>query len=488
MKLVGLCVAAAMVVSCGADKKNKADVDREAGVIGVPTLGVHNACTSNSQLSLSSSNKISEIYHYTFKNIPVCSWYGRTLSFDTNAGVFSGHLEGKLESLVVGENVEWPESKLVETFLVQESGLNKIDSISSSRCWYLTPELELLPVYDITIRAKNHSIKALANDREIFEIGNGGFDLSRISYQVEGTEPLIDMLKTDSLDSSGLLSGRNFAIFTGDGSPRAFSSDGNFEFSESDPRFAQASAYANAELMLEWFEKLTSNSVDSECFPIDIKLHHVFSGGVINNARYQPDVSTVSGRPEILIGNGDGIRLTNLATDPDVIAHEFAHHVIYRGVKDTNHFESVVIHEGVADFFVFSKSGNACLAETVCPLGSFDCVQPKCLRTGDNSLSFADQKISSTAHGQGQIISGMLLDLVDLVASQSEVQYVSTIAASINYLLPRSNLGDFVQALMLADRDLNEGKFACDIYQLATDRGLGDRIEQLKCADFQKID
>jgi hypothetical protein len=486
MKLVGLCVAAAMVVSCGADKKDKADVDRQAGVIGVPTLGVRNACTSNSQLSLSSTQKSSEIYHYSFKNIPVCSWYGRTLNFDSDTGVFSGHLEGKLESLVIDEDVEWPESKLVEAFMVQTSGLDSFNDISSSRCWYLTPELELLPVYDVTIRAKQHTIKALANDSEIFEIGNGGFDLSRISYQVEGVGPQVDVLETNSLDGSGLLSGRNFAIFTGDGSPRAFSADGNFEISESDRRFAQASAYANAELMLGWFEKLTSNSVDSECFPIDVKLHHVFSGGFVNNARYQPDVSTVSGRPEILIGNGDGIRLTNLATDPDVIAHEFAHHIIYRGVKDTLHFESVVIHEGLADFFVFSKSGNACLAETVCPLGSFDCVQPKCLRTGDNNLSFADQKISSTPHGQGQIISGMLLDLVDLVATKTEVQYVSTIAASINYLLPRSDLGDFVQALMLADRDVNEGKFACDIYQLATDRGLGERIGQLKCADFQK--
>ncbi len=485
MKLVSFCVAAALIVGCGTEKKKKADVDRQPGLIGIPSLGVRNACAANSRLALANPKKDSEIFHYSYKNIPVCSWYGRALNLDSASGSFTGQLEDKLDSLTVNETSEWPEPSVVASFIADESGLSSSITISADRCWYLTPALELLPAYDVTIVAQQRTIKAVADGSQIFEIGGGGFDLGRVSYQVEGSSGGVDLLETDTLDGSGFLAGRNFQVFTTNSSDRAVSDNGSFEFSKTDARFAQASAYANAEIMLDWFDQLTSNTVDSECFPIDIKLHYVFPGGGVNNARYQPDVSTATGRPEILVGDGDGVRLTNLSTDPDVIAHEFAHHVIFRGVKDTNHFESVVIHEGLADYFVYSKTGNVCLAETVCPLGSFDCVQTRCLRTGANSSSFADPKLSSSPHGQGQIISAMLLDLADLVDSQSETSFVSTVAASINYLLPRSTLGDLVQALMLADRDINAGKFVCDIYQMAVDRGLGDKIQQLKCTDYE---
>ncbi len=485
MKLVSLCVAAMLIVGCGTEKKNKADVDRQPGLIGVPTLGVRNACAANSRLALSSPKSESEIYHYSYKNVPICSWYGRTLNLDSGSGLFIGQLEGKLGSLVVDEASEWPESQVVTSFIAGESGVLKADAVSADRCWYLTPELELLPAYDVTIVADDRTIKAVASGDQIFEIGSGGFDIGRISYQLEGQIGSVAFLETDSLDGSGFLAGKNFEVFTNNGTERAVSTNGNFDFGKSDFQFPQASAYANAELMLDWFDKLTSKAVDTECFPIDIKLHHVFVGGTVNNARYQPDVNTATGRPEILVGDGDGVRLTNLGTDPDVIAHEFAHHVVYRGVKDTNHFESVVIHEGLADYFVYSKTGNACLAETVCPLGSFDCIQPRCLRTGANSMSFVDQNLTSSPHGQGQIISAMLLDLANLIESQSEIPFVSTVAASINYLLPRSHLEDLIQALMLADRDLNAGRFACDIYQMAVDRGLGARIQHLKCAEYE---
>jgi hypothetical protein len=99
-------------------------------------------------------------------------------------------------------------------------------------------------------------------------------------------------------------------------------------------------------------------------------------------------------------------------------------------------------------------------------------------------MSFSDPKLASSPHGQGQIISAMLLDLSNQIDGDSESPFVSTVAASVKYLLPRSSLDDMVQALMLADRDLNSGKFACDIYDAAVNRGLGSRIAQLNCSDF----
>lgn len=483
MKLVSLCVAVAIVVGCGTEKKKKADVDRQPGFIGDPALGVRNSCTARNEFALTRKNAESAIYHYKFQNIPICSWYGRILNLSTT-DLFSGQLERSLESLNVAEGYEWPETESVTSFVREASGIASIDSVSSSKCWYVTDEFELLPAFDITIVGEERTIKAVAGSNQIFEIGTGGFDIARVSYEIEGSGGSVGILETETLDTSGYLSGRNFQVFTADGSARATSENGIFDFNRSDNSFAQASAYANAEMMLGWFNALTENTVDTECFPIDIKLHNVFPGGVVNNARYIPDVSTVTGRPEILVGNGDGIRLTNLSTDPDVVSHELAHHVIYRGVKDTNHFESVVIHEGFADYFVYSKTGNSCLAETVCPLGSFDCVQARCLRNGTNSLSFNDPRLPSTPHDQGQIISAMLLDIANQIDGESATPFVSTVAASVKYLLPRSNLADMVQALMLADRDLNGGRYACVIYDAAISRGLGRWIEQLQCTDF----
>jgi hypothetical protein len=483
MKLVSLCLAAAMFVGCGAEKKKKADVDRQPGFIGNTALGVRNSCTASNGLTLTGQQTETTVYHYIFQNIPICSWYGRTLNLSAS-DVFSGQLEKNLESLTTAEDLDWPSSDSVASFVAQESKIDSFDSVTTNKCWYVTPEFELLPAFDVTIVTKDRTVKAVAGNNQIFEVGTGGFDIGRLSYEIEGSGGSVGTFETDSLDNSGFVSGNNFEVFTADGSTRATSESGIFDFSRTDSFFAQASAYANAELMLGWFKSLTSNSVDTECFPIDIRLHYVFPGGVVNNARYIPDVSTSTGRPEILVGDGDGVRLTNLSTDPDVISHEFAHHVIYRGVKDTNHFESVVIHEGFADYFVYSKTGNSCLAETACPLGSFDCVQARCLRNGSNSMSFSDPKLASSPHGQGQIISAMLLDLSNEIEGDSESPFVSTVAASVKYLLPRSSLADMVQALMLADRDLNGGKYACDIYDAAVNRGLGSRIGQLNCADF----
>jgi len=485
MKLVAFCLVATLMLGCGPGARKKAEVDRQPGSIGAPWLNARNSCADASGIALTSSTKVPEIYHYSYKNIPICSWYGRVLNLESAGTIFSGGLEKDLKSLVVAEGVEWPESKTVVSFIASESGLTDVDLVRSTRCWYLQPHLELLPAYDVTIFANGLAVKAVANGSQVFEVGNGGFDLNRISYQAEGSDEQIDFLESNTLDGSGFLSGKNFAVFTSNGSARAFSSNGNFEFSKADIQFAQASVYANAEITLGWFEQLATDTVDAGCFPIDIKLHSIFGGGVVNNARYQPDISTVTGRPEILVGDGDGIDLANLATDPDVIAHEFAHHVIYRGVKDTNHFESVVIHEGLADYFVYAKTGNACLAETVCPAGSAICVESSCLRTGNNNLSFTDPGLSHLPHRQGQIISGMLLDLAELTESQLGGAFVKTVALSINYLLPRSNFDDLVKALMLADRDVSGGKFACEIYQKAIERGLENRIQQLVCSDFQ---
>ena len=74
--------------------------------------------------------------------------------------------------------------------------------------------------------------------------------------------------------------------------------------------------------------------------------------------------------------------------------------------------ESLVLHEGLSDFFTFARTGNACLGESICPATSDFCYVPnQCLRTGDNDLALGDAISSPEPHMKSQFISG-LWDLI----------------------------------------------------------------------------
>ena len=147
--------------------------------------------------------------------------------------------------------------------------------------------------------------------------------------------------------------------------------------------------------------------------------------------------------------------LDNLPKDTDVISHEYGHHVIYKSLKSTRG-ESLILHEGLADFFVFARTGDGCLGESICPSGSQICEVDQCLRTADNSLVYGEGLYPhKPAHQKGQLISGYLWDL----AQSNDVPLEDLermVLRAIDLLVSDSGIEHFMLALYNADQELHD--------------------------------
>jgi hypothetical protein len=89
-----------------------------------------------------------------------------------------------------------------------------------------------------------------------------------------------------------------------------------------------------------------------------------------DNAQYLWAGIDGSGQPEILIGYGGYGSpcgsLNELGKDFDVVMHEFGHHAVFRGLRNTTS-QAVALHEGYSDYLTYAVSGNNLLAENSFP-------------------------------------------------------------------------------------------------------------------------
>src|SRR5690606_2594621 len=151
------------------------------------------------------------------------------------------------------------------------------------------------------------------------------------------------------------------------------------------------------------------------------------------------------------VGDGDGEKLQNLPKDSDVVSHELGHHVIFQSLTSTKG-ESLVMHEGLADYFAFARTDDPCLGESICPAGSpVGCeLESQCLRTADNTYVLnVDTK--SEEHFKSQFISGMLWDLRDNAVPAQDLDEM--VIQATGMLLSNSGYHDLILTLMLADKD-----------------------------------
>ena len=94
---------------------------------------------------------------------------------------------------------------------------------------------------------------------------------------------------------------------------------------------------------------------------------------------------------------GRGVQVfNNMGLDIDVVAHEVGHFIVWQGIQfsvprmdESQKIHTAAIHEGLADFFTFASTGDACLAESICSADAFvddrlkrACEAPSCLRLG----------------------------------------------------------------------------------------------------------
>lgn len=350
----------------------------------------------------------------------------------------------------------------------------------------------MVPAWRLEGMRKNRPVRLYGNGDEIFRVESLQFGVTgtAVVYDSHPGSPMVEVPLRD-LDGSGLLRGRRFITEVPADYPVAIADgpDFSFRYDPADKRFREVSAFANAERMANFFAQ-EKFGYTMDCLPIHIRVPDRFRDQVglwqpINNASYIPSSFNPAGSfPLILLGEGDGVGLKDLVVDADVMFHELGHHVVYRTLKSTS-YESKVIHEALADFFVFAKTNNACVAEGVCPPGSEDCWKPGCLRTGINQLKLTDVNLPTGAHRRSQVLSGMLWDMRVIFGPD----VVDTLVfKAVDYLLWESRYEDLVFALLAADLELNGGSYACRIHEFAQARGLGERISKISCNDFSSSD
>ena len=400
--------------------------------------------------------------------------------------------QGQLPDIIGqhGEVFVWPHLDDIQ-WLVEETfpADSQVRVVASKRC-LLNSNHGLLPVYDLTVQVDNLIYEVRVASDEVLSVNSRFFHVQGEFFVYPENSIASETRKKFyiEVDGSGYLRNSNFETAVYGKNNRLREQSNVFNYQDGDKRMPEVSTFAHANLMLEWFRSL---GYQWQGEPLLIEVHANRSEEEIhapikqfpNNALYMPEISGSTSQARIMLGDGDGVILRDLSLDGDVISHELGHHVIYRRLTETKG-QSLVIHEGLADYFTFAKTSNACLAESVCPDDSPVCQRNRddklCLRVGDHQKDYAYLNSFGSPHITGQVLSAFLWDL----RNDSDIpgNKVDRIAfEAINYLQWNSNLRGFIEAILLADYQLYQGDNCSTILAAAVNRGLAEFANNLEC-------
>jgi len=377
-----------------------------------------------------------------------------------------------------------------EDFLYQPSDKSHLKIFP---CLMDEPNYQFASCFSVEVKGTQYN--GVANVETIMDLERSSFSATgSISYYPKNPK---GQLATESFEVSQTNSLENMYFKTAPyGADRAISSANKFEFPASSPNFPEANIFAQANKMLEWYRSIGYNW-DNKSIKL---IMNSTDAKDINNAAYYPRGTDGSSGPLIITGKGDGDVLQNLSLDSDVVAHEIGHHMVFRTVTSTkfddksatkNH--SGAIHEGMADFFAYARSGDSCLGESICPPGSPICVISGCLRTAALSKtdwnyesSFYKSQSDSGVHIKGMLVAATLWDAMK--AGGNNLDFAKVALNSIDYLKsPASSYSDLFAALVSSDRELFAGKFCPAIMASANARGLGSAAAAAGTCESPKL-
>lgn len=374
---------------------------------------------------------------------------------------------------------------LSESYLKSLSG-QRIEEIKPLEECLFQKNDGLYPAREVLARTGVATYRLWLSEDEVFRVERIGFsaEVQAFLQTANGQD-----LKTYSIKTNedSFLGNEEFQVDT-HGVKKAYEPTNEFIYDPSDFRFKESSVFVHANNAMDYYRQLGFKASSKKKITIHI---NVLVNGSKNNAIYEPGNFFEKDSPSISIGTGDGVSLRNLTTDGDVVSHELAHHMIYQTLTSTVG-ESLVLHEGLADFFAFAKSKDSCLGESICPENSSTCSTYKtCLRSGVNDLVYKTEPyVRLTPHKQGQIVSGLLWDLFQK-KNQNLDELAETTLQAVKYLNPSSDIQDFLSAFALADQSINQGKDICDFLDLSQKRGFGLILDHTSCEDMSswpKID
>lgn len=427
-------------------------------------------------------------FDFAVNGTPLCQFYARVHSLPDRT-LIRGVLPRSFDFSDLSE-FAWDESEADETAILQTLELEGFATdIERKRCIAWDGE-SLAPGWDISFRVEGLPFSGLVSHGKVLKAESHFLHASATTgtatiYQKQSetsTELVLSSITLSDISEGGSLCSARFKTQVPTGYSSAFSLSHNFAFSPSDSRFNETSVFTNASVHANWF--MTIGILSEWPGPrITLSLIDTRSNNYVNNrAVYLPQKSS-STYPTIELGNGDGVDLQNLHIDPDVVSHELGHHIVYRTLKSTSG-ESLVLHEGITDYFVFARTNNTCLGELICPVGSNLCVSSQCLRTANNTLKFGSPDLPTEAHKQSQVISGLLWDVGKTIGQSAMTKII---LKAIDFFDRSAGYASFLTSLMQADQSLNSGANTCTIESAAEDRGLQDVLESnsISCQDYQ---
>ncbi|MGE0172763.1 MAG: hypothetical protein AB7T49_08260 [Oligoflexales bacterium] len=387
------------------------------------------------------------------------------------------YLVGKIPD-IGGHEVEiaYLSNDQISDLIQNQNNEKNVQIESSEECLILTDDMKVRNVLRVSWTGLGRLSVSLADNERIYSTIDQSFDINgtakifpnNIYDNGKKSFPLTDLTTANKLASS------HFEVVVSSPHADAVGTNNVFDFDVDTSEFEQTSAFTNATRTVEWFESIGYINFGSDA--IQILVH----ADQVNNAFYTPKTSKA---PTISIGDWDGIILQNLATDADVVGHEFGHHIVYQTVRTVEKdSEALVLHEGLADFFTFARTGNACLGESICPESSHICSMPaQCLRTGDNSYRYGDDDLPVDAHLRSQFISAMLWDM----KNEDEIgnEMAKYVLKAIDLLVTDSGYRHLVLALLTVDEDKYDSANCDKILARAKLRGLTSYLSDVSCGD-----
>ncbi|MBI2602192.1 MAG: hypothetical protein HYW48_03975 [Deltaproteobacteria bacterium] len=426
-------------------------------------------------------------FDFAIDHVPLCQFYARVHSLPDRTLV-RGHLPQRLDLSDV-PFLEWDENDADEALILYALGLKGLASdIKRERCIAWDGE-RLSPGWNLSFRVDELPFSGLVSQGKVLNAESHFLHATTTASSTiykkqseDSTELVLTTMNISDVSGGGSLCSARFKTQVPSNFSPAFSRNHVFSYSPTDPRFNETSIFTNASNHADWF--MTLGILSEWPGPrITLSLVDSRSNNYVNNkAVYLPQKSS-STYPTIELGNGDGVDLQNLHIDPDVVSHELGHHIVYRTLKSTSG-ESLVLHEGITDFFVFVRTNNTCLGELICPASSNLCASTACLRSANNTLKFGSPDLPTEAHKQSQVISGMLWDIGKTIGESAMAKIM---LKAIDFFDRSAGYANFITSLMNADKALNKGVNTCTIESAAEDRGLEDVLESnsISCQDYQ---
>jgi hypothetical protein len=413
------------------------------------------------------TNSKSYDYQFFINDVPVCGFKVRAHHMkDNSTFVLGGTPQWEQPNAPISS--DWPSTAVsVDRFVEQLRDANYDGGIklkTADRCYYMDHG-EPIPVWKLRLHVGGLPFSGYADAHELYGYNKEFFHVDGTA-KVHKSNIVDESALTDTpitgLVGDGTLT-TDFLITDPNGVSRVNSPDHVFTNDPSTLEYDEIASFTYAQQHLKYFQGIGFTWYGPK--PLQIKVHEKPNGDT-NNALFMPAEGGSVEFPTIFVGDGDGQVLQNLGKDGDVVSHELSHHVIYKYLKETKG-ESLILHEGLADFFVFARTGDACLGESICPVGGAICWESACLRTAKNDLVYGSPIYSNSApHQKGQLISGYLWDMV-IDKSIPVTDLEKMVLRAIDFLVDDSGIEHFLLALFNADADL----FASKYHQVLKDHG-----------------